>query len=214
MMDSQNINSFISNFNYASTPDNLGQIFYNEQSSIEQRSFTSAADPVNMQSNRLAGLPGWTMKGKGLDSPRWLSSVSITAIIDLLLKSYPNFSLKSVHNALSLRGVHFVSKSKALEHVLANGGLQEEVNHSSFLCLLCFFVCFADCKRRSTISLCLLSQSYLFAVLWSSLHFFQAIFSNITAAHLIFWFWFSDLKSPWSMVKIYTLWIIVLKYCV
>ena len=27
--------------------------------------------------------------------------------------------------------VHFVSKSKALEHVLANGGLQEEVNHST-----------------------------------------------------------------------------------
>ena len=40
-------------------------------------------------------LPGWTMKGKGLDSPR---------------------------------GVHFVSKSKALEHVMANGGLQEEVD--------------------------------------------------------------------------------------
>ena len=80
MMNSQNINSFISNFNYASTPDNLGQTFYNEESLIEQRSFTSAADHVNMQSNRLAGLPGWTMKGKGLDSPRWLSSVSITAI--------------------------------------------------------------------------------------------------------------------------------------
>ena len=80
MMDSQNINSFISNFNYASTPDNLGQTLYNEESSIEQRSFTSGADPVNMQSNRLAGLPGWTMKGKGLDSPRWLSTVSITAI--------------------------------------------------------------------------------------------------------------------------------------
>ena len=140
MMDSQNINSFISNFNYASTPDNLGQIFYNEESSIEQRSFTSAADPVNMQSNRLAGLPGWTMKGKGLDSPRWLSSVSITAIIDLLLELYPNFfssNLFTSHFSLSPRGVHFVSKSKALEHVLANGGLQEEVNHSSFLCLLC-----------------------------------------------------------------------------
>ena len=80
MMDSQNINSFISNFNYASTPDNLGQTFYYEESSIEQRSFTSGADPVNMQSNRLAGLPGWTMKGKGLDSPRWLSTMSITAI--------------------------------------------------------------------------------------------------------------------------------------
>ena len=91
MMDSQNINSFISNFNYTSTPDNLGQTFYTEESSIEQRSFTSGADPVNMQSNRLVGLPGWTMKGKGLDSPRWLSTVSITAIIDLLLESYPNF---------------------------------------------------------------------------------------------------------------------------
>ena len=114
MMDSQNINSFISNFNYASTPDNLGQTFYNEESSIEQRSFTNAADPVNMQSNQLAGLPGWTMKGKGLDSPRWLSTVSITAIIDLLLKSYPNFSLKSVHNVLRLPGESILSPSPRL----------------------------------------------------------------------------------------------------
>ena len=145
MMDSQNINSFISNFNYASTPDNLGQTFYNEESSIEQRSFTSAADHVNMQSNRLAGLPGWTMKGKGLDSPRWLSTVSITAIIDLLLKSYPNFSLKSVHIALSLPGESILSPSPRLWSTSwPTGGCKRRstIPH--------FFVCFVSLFAQRT----------------------------------------------------------------
>ena len=97
----QNINSFLSNFNYATSPLDA------EEASNQKRSPSSAdtehersikAEPLELgektecQAGRL--FPGWTMKGKGLDSPR---------------------------------GVHFVSKSKALEHVMANGGLQEEV---------------------------------------------------------------------------------------
>ena len=105
----QNINSFLSNFNYATSPLDLVQSGDAEELPSQGRSPNSAnsdhvrsmkVEPLEagerggteFQAGRL--FPGWTMKGKGLDSPR---------------------------------GVHFVSKSKALEHVMANGGLQEEV---------------------------------------------------------------------------------------
>ena len=103
----QNINSFLSNFNYATSPLDLVQSGDAEEPPSQGRSPSSEVNVRSMkvepleagerggtefQAGRL--FPGWTMKGKGLDSPR---------------------------------GVHFVSKSKALEHVMANGGLQEEV---------------------------------------------------------------------------------------
>ena len=121
---SQNINSFLSNFNYnATSPLNLVQSSDVEESpnqgipsSREGVANSDHARPIKVEppnnfelgetelknrseyqaglASRLGTFPGWTMKGKGLDSPR---------------------------------GVHFVSKSKALEHVMANGGLQEEV---------------------------------------------------------------------------------------
>ena len=119
---SQNINSFLSNFNYATSPVNLVHSSDAEESPNKRepsskgegsndhaRSIkvepTAGLELVEKEvengagyqaglGGRLGSAPGWTMKGKGLDSPR---------------------------------GVHFVSKSKALEHVMANGGLQEEV---------------------------------------------------------------------------------------
>ena len=119
---SQNINSFISNFNYnATSPLSPAKSSDAEESSNQGSEGVSNSEHVRRikveppnqfelgetelknRSEYQAGLvsrlptfPGWTMKGKGLDSPR---------------------------------GVHFVSKSKALEHVMANGGLQEEVKH-------------------------------------------------------------------------------------
>ena len=130
---SQNINSFLSNFNYnATSPLNLVQSSDVEESpnqgipsSREGVANSDHARPIKVEppnnfelgetelknrseyqaglASRLGTFPGWTMKGKGLDSPR---------------------------------GVHFVSKSKALEHVMANGGLQEEVKHFPHLIIL------------------------------------------------------------------------------
>ena len=121
---SQNINSFLSNFNYATSPVNLLQSSEAEEPPNQGRSSSEGEGVANSDharsskvepttglelgerevknraeyqagvAARLGSSPGWTMKGKGLDSPR---------------------------------GVHFVSKTKALEHVMANGGLQEEV---------------------------------------------------------------------------------------
>ena len=122
---SQNINSFISNFNYnATSPLNPSQSSDADESSNQGSEGVASHDYVRQikveppnqfelgemelknrseyqagLASRLGTFPGWTMKGKGLDSPR---------------------------------GVHFVSKSKALEHVMANGGLQEEVKHFSY----------------------------------------------------------------------------------